>query len=71
MKVTVDRLIPSCPDGKTCPTLAHTDDGAGIVVGEIVRDPEVLAALGIGPDEMAVKVPPSLAVWTGGDQHAQ
>ena len=61
MKVTVVRVIrDNCPDGKTCPALADTDHGSCIVVGRVVRDPEALAALGIGDDEMAVEVPASL-----------
>lgn len=61
MRVTVVRVIrDSCPDGKTCPTLADTDRGSCVVVGKVVRDPEALAGLGIGDDEMAVEVPASL-----------
>lgn len=61
MKVTVIRVIrDSCTDGKTCPALADTDRGSCIVVGKVVRDPEALAALGIGDDEMAVEVPAPL-----------
>jgi hypothetical protein len=61
VKVTVVRVIrDNCTDGKTCPALADTDRGSYIVVGKVVRDPEVLAALGIGDDEMAVEVPASL-----------
>lgn len=61
MKVTIIRVINgSCADGKTCPTLADTDRGTCVVVGKVVRDPEALAQLGIGEDEMAVEVPSSL-----------
>jgi hypothetical protein len=61
VRVTVVRVIrDSCPDGKTCPTLADTDRGSCVVVGKVVRDPEALAGLGIGDDEMAVEVPASL-----------
>lgn len=61
MKVTVIRVIrDSCTDGKTCPTLAETDRGTCVVVGKVLRDPDALAALGIGDDEMAVEVPASL-----------
>ena len=61
MKVTVVRVIrDSCSDGKTCPTLADTDRGSCVVVGKVVTDPEALAGLGIGADEMAVEVPASL-----------
>ena len=61
MKVKVVRVIrDSCADGKTCPTLADTDRGSCVVVGKVVRDPEALAELGIGDDEMAVEVPASL-----------
>ena len=66
MKITVDRIArESCPDGKTCPALGHADDGRGFVVGKPVHDPEALAAFAIGPDEILVEVPPSLAVWRG------
>jgi hypothetical protein len=61
VKVTVIRVIrDSCTDGKTCPTLAETDRGTCVVVGKVLRDPDALAALGIGDDEMAVEVPASL-----------
>jgi hypothetical protein len=61
VKVTVIRVIrDSCTDGKTCPTLAKTDRGTCVVVGKVLRDPDALAALGIGDDEMAVEVPASL-----------
>jgi hypothetical protein len=61
MRVKVVRVIrENCADGKTCPTLADTDRGSCVVVGKIVRDPEALAGLGIGDDEMAVEVPASL-----------
>ncbi len=61
MKVTVIRVIrDSCTDGKTCPALADTDRGTCVIVGKVVRDPEALAGLGIGDDEMAVEVPASL-----------
>jgi hypothetical protein len=61
MRVKVVRVIrEDCADGKTCPTLADTDRGSCVVVGKIVTDPEALAGLGIGNDEMAVEVPASL-----------
>jgi hypothetical protein len=61
MRVEVVRVIrDNCTDGKTCPTLADTDRGSCVVVGKVVRDPEALAGLGIGDDEMAVEVPASL-----------
>lgn len=61
MRVTIIRVIRGdCADGKTCPTLADTDRGTCVVVGKVVRDPEALAGLGIGNDEMAVEVPASL-----------
>jgi hypothetical protein len=61
MRISVVQVISdNCPDGKTCPALADTDRGTCVVVGKVVRDPEALAALGIGDDEMAVEVPASL-----------
>lgn len=60
MKVTVIRVMPDCPDGKTCPALAETDRGSCIVVGKVVREAGVLDTLGIGDDEMAVEVPAAL-----------
>jgi hypothetical protein len=61
VKVTIVRVHRGdCADGKTCPTLADTDRGSCLVVGKVVRDPEALAGLGIGDDEMAVEVPASL-----------
>jgi hypothetical protein len=61
MRVKVVRVIrEDCADGKTCPTLADTDRSSCVVVGKIVTDPEALAGLGIGNDEMAVEVPASL-----------
>jgi hypothetical protein len=61
VKVTIVRVNRGdCADGKTCPTLADTDRGSCVVVGKVVRDPEALAGLGIGDDEMAVEVPASL-----------
>jgi len=61
VRVTIIRVIRGdCADGKTCPTLADTDSGSCVVVGKVVRDPEALAGLGIGYDEMAVEVPASL-----------
>ena len=58
MKITVIRT--DCPDGKTCPSLAHTDRGTCVVVGQVVTDPEALSALGVGPGEQAVEVPAEL-----------
>lgn len=61
MKVTVLRVIrDSCPDVKTCPTLAKTDRNSYAVVGKVITDPEALSALGVGPGEQAVEVPASL-----------
>jgi hypothetical protein len=61
MKITVLRVIrDNCSDGDTCPSLALTDRGSYIVVGQVVTDPSALSALGIGQDEMAVEVPASL-----------
>lgn len=61
MKLNVIRVIrDNCSDGKTCPSLADTDQGTCVVVGKIVTDPEALSALGIGSDEMAVEVPAAL-----------
>jgi len=62
MKVTTIRIIrdDSCGDGDTCPTLARTDRGTYVVVGQAVTDTEALGGLRIGPGELAVEVPPAL-----------
>jgi hypothetical protein len=62
MRVTVLRVIADsdCADGKTCPALAVTDTGSYVVVGKVVTDAEALSALGIGPGERAVEIPPAL-----------
>jgi hypothetical protein len=61
MKLTVVFVLnDGCADGKTCPTLADTDQETCVVVGKVLTDPEALGALGIGSDEMAVEVPASL-----------
>ena len=61
MKLTVVSVLrDGCADGKTCPTLADTDQKTCVVVGKVLTDPEALGALGIGSDEIAVEVPASL-----------
>ena len=62
MKLTTIRIIRdgNCGDGDTCPTLALTDRGTYVVVGQAVTDTEALGGLRIGPGEFAVEVPPSL-----------
>jgi hypothetical protein len=55
MKLT--RLRGECPDGRTCPSVNASDRGTAVIVGRAVTDPEALAHLAIGPDEVAVEVP--------------
>ncbi len=49
-----------CPDGRTCPSVHESDCQTLVIVGSVVTDPEALAQLAIGPDEMAIQVPVSL-----------
>ena len=50
----------TCPDGRTCPAVHHSDRQTLVIVGSLVRDPETLAQLAIGPGETAIEVPASL-----------
>jgi hypothetical protein len=60
-------LRGECPDGRTCPTVFLTDRGTLAVVGSIVTDPEVLAALGLPEHESVVEVPLRLLPEVAGD----
>src|ERR1700731_4129221 len=58
MKLTVVQVLRSdCADGKTCPALPDTDRASCVLVGKVITDPAVLAALVMGEDEAAVEVP--------------
>jgi hypothetical protein len=56
----LERLRGTCNDGKTCPTLYRTPDGALLIQGYVVTDPDTLAALNLPPGETAVMIPASL-----------
>jgi hypothetical protein len=49
-----------CPDGRTCPAVHKTDRGTLVLVGRKISEPEDLAQLAIGPDEIAIEVPAGL-----------
>jgi hypothetical protein len=46
--------------GGTCPTVYATDRGTFVVQGDIVTDPDALAAMDLPAHEAAVEVPASL-----------
>lgn len=50
----------TCPDGRTCPAALASNAGKVYVVGKRVTDPEALAQMAIGHDEIAIEVPESL-----------
>ena len=50
----------TCPDGRTCPAVHHSDRQTLVIVGRVVTEPEALGVLAIGPDETAIEVPASL-----------
>jgi hypothetical protein len=64
VRVTVHR-DGSCGDGDTCPafTTIDTDPGGGYVIGELVVDPDIVAAHAhkMGPGEVLSRVSRSLA----------
>jgi hypothetical protein len=50
----------ACPDGRTCPAIHRTDRDTLMLIGRRVTDPDALAQMAIGDDEIAIEIPASL-----------
>ncbi len=54
--INYEVLATDCPNGDDCPKVAAGEPGAVAIVGVPIADAQSLAALGVGPGELAVRI---------------